>query len=106
MRINIMEEEMVRNKKKRSGRVAVAAKRHKKSSVEYKCIDCGYEEKIPISALEIFQVLDDDSLGNPTFKCTKCGGVLETAEDESMPTSGIVIQKEFNEKELEGDWLF
>jgi len=97
---------MAKSKKKRSGRVVVAAKRHKKSSVDYKCTDCGYEEKIPASALEIVEVLDDDSLGSPTFKCIKCGGTMETTEGESMPTSGIVIRKEFNAKDLEGDWLF
>lgn len=97
---------MAKSKKKRSGRLAVAAKRHEKSSVDYKCIDCGYEEKIPTSALKIVEVLDDDSLGSPTFKCTKCGGTMEAVEEERIPNSGIVIHKEFDEKELDGDWLF
>jgi predicted RNA-binding Zn-ribbon protein involved in translation (DUF1610 family) len=97
---------MAKSKKKRSGRAMVAAKRQKKSGVDYKCTKCGYEEKIPASALEIVEVLDDDSLDSPTFKCIKCGGTMESTEDESMPTSGILIEKEFNEKELEGDWLF
>lgn len=97
---------MAKSKKNRSGRAVVAAKRQKKNRVDYKCTNCGYEEKIPASALEIVEVLDDDSLGCPTFKCIKCGGSMETTEDESISTSGIVIQKEFNEKDLEGDWLF
>lgn len=97
---------MTKSKKKRSGRAAVAAKRHKKSSVEYRCTNCGYEEKIPESVFGILEVLDDDSLGRPLFKCTKCGGTMEATEEESMPDSGIVIHKEFNEKDLEGDWLF
>ena len=105
MRIKL-EVRMAKSKKKRSGRTVVESKRQKKSSVDYKCTDCGYEEKIPVSALEIVEVLDDDSLGSPTFKCIKCGGAMETTEDESMPSSGIFIQKEFNEEDLKGDWLF
>lgn len=97
---------MAKSKKKRSGRAAVAAKRHKQSSVDYKCIDCGYEEKIPVSALKIVEVLDDDSLGSPTFTCTKCGGTMETMEVDEMPQTGEIIYKKFDEKEFEGDWLF
>lgn len=96
---------MAKSKKKRSGKAAVAAKRHKKSSVDYKCIDCGYEEKIPVSALALVEVLDDDSLGGPTFRCTKCDGTMEPVE-ERLHNTEIVIHKEFDEKELEGDWLF
>lgn len=96
---------MAKNKKKRSGREAVAAKRHKKSSIEYKCMDCSCEEKIPVNALEMLEVFDD-GLGSPTFKCKSCGGTMEAVEEERAPTSGIVIHKEFDERELEGDWLF
>ena len=97
---------MAKSKKKRSGKLAVAASRHKKSSVDYKCVDCGYEEKIPVSAIEIVEVIDDDSLGSPTFKCTKCGGIMETTEVEEIPQTGEIIYKKFDDKEFEGDWLF
>lgn len=48
-------------------------------AVRYKCLNCGIEEDIPRSVVEMFDALDDegDISVAPRFDCEKCDGIME-----------------------------
>lgn len=78
---------MAKKKKNRNGRAAVEARKRNLfgetaqtgDTVRYKCLDCGVEEEIPRSVVEMFDTLDDegDISVAPRFDCENCDGVME-----------------------------
>ena len=78
---------MAKSKKNRNGRETVKAKKRRLSgdtiqtgkTVRYKCFDCGVEEDIPRSVVEMLDALDDDGDISvaPRFNCKKCDGIME-----------------------------
>jgi hypothetical protein len=85
---------MMAKKKNRNGRAAVEARKRrllgdsskKGETVRYKCLDCGIEEDIPRSVVEMFDALDDegDISVAPRFDCEKCDGIMEPIKYEGI----------------------
>ena len=78
---------MAKKKKKRSGKVAVEARKRKmmSDSVKYRCLECGTEEDIPRGVVETFDTFDDgDTSVPPRFDCENCGGLMEPIEYEGV----------------------
>jgi uncharacterized protein with PIN domain len=89
---------MAKAKKKRSGRVAVEARKRKlqKDKVKYKCLGCGIEEDIPKRAIEIIDIFDE-GIGMPDFKCEKCNGIMEAIENDLEEAIHIVSNESVDE---------
>lgn len=79
---------MAKRKKNRSGRAVVEARkrRFQGGDIRYRCLECGIEEDIPRSVVEMFDALDDDGDLSvaPRFDCEKCGGTMEPLEYEGV----------------------
>jgi hypothetical protein len=75
---------MSKKKKNRCGKLAVESRKNKVqgTTVRYKCLECGIEEEIPRSVVEMFDALDDegDISVPPRFDCEKCRGLMEPLE--------------------------
>jgi hypothetical protein len=104
---------MAKKKKSRNGRAAVAARKRELfgeavqtgEMVRYKCLDCGVEEDIPRSVVEMFDALDDegDISVAPRFHCEKCDGIMEPLKYAGV--HGITYEiVESKDEEIDGDW--
>ena len=84
-------------KKHRRGKAAVEARRKRLQgdSIRYKCNECGKEEDIPKSAIELIDILDE-GVGMPEFKCKECNGIMVANEDEGE-TIRIVTERSSSE---------
>lgn len=82
-----------KKKKNRSGRAAVEARKRRLQgdSIRYKCVECGIEEEIPRSTIEIIDILDE-GLGMPEFECKECKGKMEAVDDKGNGTIHIVSE--------------
>lgn len=80
-------------KKNRSGKAAVEARKRKVigEKVRYKCSECGIEEDIPRSAIEIIDIFDE-GLGMREFSCKECKGIMEAIDDKGKGTVYIVSE--------------
>lgn len=81
---------MSKRKKNRSGKAAVEARKRglQGNSIKYRCLECGIEEDVPRSAIELIDILDE-GIGMPTFMCKACyKGIMEAIEE---PWTGEVI---------------
>lgn len=100
---------MVKKKKSRSGRAAVAAKRGKISdrTVRYRCLKCGVEEDVPKSAVELMEIFDDIE-DYPLFDCKKCEGVMEPINKDmiSYNESEVIHIVSRGIPEDDGDYMF
>ena len=96
---------MSKKKKNRSGRLAVEARKNKilGTTVKYKCLECGIEEEIPRSVVEMFDALDDegDISVPPRFDCEKCGGLMEPIEYSGV--HGIEYKMKENAIQIQGN---
>lgn len=97
---------MAKKKKNRSGKVAVEARKRKMigDTVKYKCTECGVEEDIPRSAIEIIDIFDE-GLGMPEFSCKECKGTMETIEDKGTGVIQIVTEASSTDDEDDDVWL-
>lgn len=98
---------MAKKKKKRNGKAAVAARKHrlKGDSVRYKCLKCGIEEAIPREVVELFDILDDgDTSVPPRFDCEKCGETMEPIEYEGI--HGEIYRIESVTEDDDDDYMF
>lgn len=101
---------MVKRKKNRSGKVAVEARKRKQQgkSIKYKCLECGIEEDIPRSAIDIIDIFDE-GLGDPEFECKQCKGIMEAVVKPKISNSDEVIHiiggKSFPNED-DDDWMF
>lgn len=103
---------MAKKKKNRSGRAAVAARKRELfgdtiqtgDTVRYKCLECGTEEDIPRSVVEMLDVLDDegDISIAPRFDCEKCDGIMEPIKYTGVHGITYEIVESKNE-ETDGD---
>jgi len=97
---------MAKKKKNRSGKAAVVARKRKTigDKVRYKCTECGIEEDIPRSAIEIIDIFDE-GLGMPEFSCKACKGIMEAIDDKKIETVHIVSEGSSIEDEDDDLWL-
>lgn len=97
---------MAKKKKNRSGKAAVEARKRKAAGekVRYKCTECGIEEDIPRSAIEMIDIFDE-GLGMPEFSCKECKGVMEAIEDEENGTVYIISEGSTIEDDDDDLWL-
>lgn len=97
---------MTRKKKNRSGKAAVEARKRKITGdkVRYKCTECGIEEDIPRSAIEIIDIFDE-GLGMPEFNCKACKGIMEAIEDKEIETVHIASERCSIDDEDDDIWL-
>lgn len=103
---------MGKKKKNRKGRAAVAARKRELlgdtkqtgDMVRYRCLDCGVEEDIPRSVVEMFDALDDegDISVAPRFDCEKCDGIMEPLKYTGV--YGITYEIAESKEEIDGDW--
>lgn len=98
---------MAKRKKKRSKKAkeAVRKKRLQKSSIKYKCLECGTEEDIPRSAIEMIDIFDE-GLGEPEFECKKCNGIMETVEKAKIKPEQMIHIKGSESFPDGEDWMF
>jgi len=91
---------MAKGKKRRSGKAAVEARKRKlkNDKVKYKCLECGIEEDIPKSAIEIIDIFDE-GVGMPDFKCKKCNGIMGAIEGDQGETIHIVSKESVDEED-------
>ncbi|MCX7950033.1 MAG: hypothetical protein N2509_07965 [Treponemataceae bacterium] len=96
---------MSKKKRNRSGKAAVEARKRRiqGDTVRYKCMECGIEEDIPRSAIEIIDIFDE-GMGMPEFSCKVCKGTMEAIEDKEVETIHIVSTG--NSIDDEGDDLW
>lgn len=89
-------------KKSRRGRMVVEAKKKRLGldSVRYKCLDCGVEENIPKSAIEIIDIFDE-GLGAPEFECKECKGTMQAMEEEK--SNGTIYIRSVDSSFLDDD---
>lgn len=93
-------------KKNRRGKSAVDARKRRVlgSTVRYKCMECGIEEDVPRSAIEIMDIIDE-GLGMPEFSCKVCKGIMEAIEDKEAETIHIVSVESSIEDEDNDLWF-
>jgi hypothetical protein len=64
-------------KKKKTGNVPLSKFLQEKMTVNYICLQCEEQEKIPLDAVRSFDIMDGgDPEVPPQFSCGTCGGIM------------------------------